>query len=154
MSVYLIWGSLIVTGVGVILEGISTAITGIQSTKTIDPSKRNMLLASSALVGFGTILMIIALILLFMYQTKSKFKQSKGLGIAALVFGILAVACFIPGAVLAGVLSQRYADEPIVANALKTAGILSAIGLAHLFLGYGLLYFAIGQRIKKATGKK
>ena len=146
------YGSLIVTGVGVIIEGVSTAITGIQSTRTVDPTKKNMLLASTALVGFGTLLMIIALILLFMYQTKSKFKPSKGIGIAALVFGILAVLCFISGTVMAGILSQRYNDEPIVANALKTAAILAAIGLAHLFLGYGLLYFAVGQRIKKATG--
>lgn len=152
MSFYVLLAGGIVAGVGAILEGVSTAITGIQSTKEEDASRRNSLRASAALVGIGTILFVISLVLLFLYQTKSKFKPAKGLGIAALVFGILAICCFIPGAVLAGVFSRRYEDNPTVKRALQTAAILVAIGILHLIIGYGIIYIAIGQRIKKVTG--
>ena len=134
--------------VGVVLEGISTAITGIRSTQE-EGSKKTTLLAASATVGFGTIMFVISLVLLFMFQVKSKVKPSKGLAIAALVFGILGILLFIVGAVIAGVQSTKYDDDLTVKNALRTAAILVAIGILHLLIGYTILYIVIGKKINR-----
>jgi cytochrome bd-type quinol oxidase subunit 1 len=152
MSFYAAIAGAIIAAVGVVLEGISCAITGIRSTKETDkPALRSTLLAASATVGFGTILFVISLVLLFMYQIKSKYVKSKGLGIAALVFGILGIILYIIGATIAGVSSQRYKDDKIAADAMKTAAILVAIGILLLIVGYIILYTVVGKKLGRAS---
>lgn len=151
MSFYVLLGGAIVAVVGAVLEGISCAITGIQSTKDESADYKSTLLASSATVGFGTILFIISLILLFMFQVKSKVKPSKGLAIAALVFGILGIILMGIGAIIAGVKSTQIENNDIVKNALKTAGILVAIGILLLIVGYIIIYMVLGRKLKRAS---
>jgi len=94
-------------------------------------------------------MVLISLVLLFMFQVKSKAGGGKGLGIAALVFGILAIILFIIGATIAGVKSNSYPDNPTVANALKTAAILVAIGILLLIIGYIIIYIVLGRKLKR-----
>ena len=151
MSIYVALAGAIISAVGAVLEGTSCAITGIQSTKDESADYKSTLLASSATVGFGTILFIISLVLLFMFQVKSKVKPSKGLAIAALVFGILGIILMGIGAIIAGVKSTQVENNDIVKNALKTAGILVAIGILLLIIGYIILYLVIGRKLKRAS---
>lgn len=151
MSFYGMLAGVIIAAVGVVLEGISAAISGIQSTKVQDPTLKRTLLAASATVGIGTIFFIISLFLFFGYQIVSKRlpKKGKGLGIAAIVMSAIALALFITGATIAGVQSNKFKNEPVVFNALRTAAILVAIGIALLLVGYTILYILLGKKLRR-----
>ena len=149
MSVYALAAGGIIAGAGVVVEGITCAITGIRATKEDDSAQKSQLLAASATVGFGTILLIISLILLFIYQIKGKVAgSSKGLGIASLVIGIVAMLLLITGATIAGVFSQRYKSDLTTANSFKAAAILTAIGFVLILIGYIVLYITVSKRLK------
>lgn len=134
----------VVAGVGVLLEGISASISGIQSTKTKDTSIRNSLLAASATVGIGVLMFIISLVLFFFYRASGK----KSLAIAGIVFSAIALALFITGATIAGVQSNNYKKDPQVYHALRTAAILVAIGIVLILIGYGILYTVLIKRLR------
>lgn len=151
MSFYGVIVGAIVAAVGVVLQGISTAITGIQSTKVKDPNLKRTLLASAATVGIGTIFFVISLILLFMYQVLNKRApwKAKGFGIGALVMGIIGLLLLITGASIAGIQSNKFKEEKVVYDALKTAAILVAIGFALLLIGYGIVFTFLGRRLRR-----
>ena len=132
-------------GVGTICAGISTAITGIQSTKFPEEQKsdKQMLLASSALIGFGTIFLIIGLVILFLYlAAKKRGIKKKGLIITWWVmFGLFAV-CALVGGILAGVVGSKEENSGIAA-AMRTAAILPAVGLVLLIIGFVIIRFAL-----------
>lgn len=146
---YAILAAVIIAAVGVVMEGISAAISGIQSTKVEDPTLKRTLLAASATVGIGAIFFVISLALFFGYQIVSKRvpQKAKGLGIAGIVFSAIALALFITGATIAGVQSNKFAKEPVVYHALRTAAILVLVGIVLLLVGYIMLYILIGRRL-------
>jgi cytochrome bd-type quinol oxidase subunit 1 len=151
MSFYGMLAGVIIAAVGVVLEGISAAISGIQSTKVKDQTLRRTLLAASATVGIGAIFFIISLVLFFVYQISSKRlpQKAKGFGIAAIVLSSIALALFITGATIAGVQSNKFKSEPVVYNALRTAAILVAIGIALMLIGYTILYILLGKKLRR-----
>lgn len=151
MSFYGMLAGVIIAAVGVVLEGISAAISGIQSTKVEDPTLKRTLLAASATVGIGTIFFILSLVLFFVYQISSKRlpQKAKGFGIAAIVLSSIALALFITGATIAGVQSNKFKSDPVVYNALRTAGILVAIGIALMLIGYTILYILLGKKLRR-----
>jgi cytochrome bd-type quinol oxidase subunit 1 len=151
MSFYGMLAGAIIAGVGAILEGTSAAITGIQSTKVEDPTLKRTLLAAAATVGIGTIFFIVSLVLLFIYQVASKRlpQKAKRFGIAAIIVGIVALLLFITGATIAGIQSNKFKDQPVVYNALKTAAILVAIGILLMLIGYAILYTLLGRKLRR-----
>jgi cytochrome bd-type quinol oxidase subunit 1 len=151
MSFYGMIVGVVIAGVGVVLEGISAAITGIQSTKVEDPTLKRTLLAASATVGIGTIFFIISLFLFFGYQVISKRlpKKGRGLAIGAIVMSSIALALFITGATIAGVQSNKFREDPVVYNALRTAAILVAIGILLIIIGYTILYILLGKKLRR-----
>lgn len=151
MSFYGLIVGVVIAVVGVVLEGVSAAISGIQSTKIEDQTLKKSLVAAAATVGIGTIFFIISLGLLFGYQIMSKRlpKKAKGLGIAAIVFSAIALSLFITGATIAGVQSGKFKNEPIVYNALKTAAILVAIGILLMLIGYTIIYIILGKKLRR-----
>jgi cytochrome bd-type quinol oxidase subunit 1 len=153
MSWYITLGGAITMAVGITLEGIACAITGIRSLKTNDTQIKQSLVAASATIGFGTILMIVCLVLLFMFNIKKKVskKRARPFGIASLIIGILSLMLFITGATLAGVFSTRYPDDKGVRDALRAAAILVAVGILHLIVGFAIVYITINQYIGKYT---
>ncbi len=151
MSVYAAIAGIAFVVVGVVLEGISAAITGIQSTKE-EGSTRQTLQAAAATIGFGTLFFLGSLTFLFLYQVRSKVKPSRGLAITSIVFGVIAVLLLLTGALIAGILSNQYKeDNPTVYNALRTAAIQVGIGILLIVIGYIILYIVIGRKFKKAS---
>lgn len=151
MSFYGMIAGVVIAAVGVILEGISAAISGIQSTKVENQTLKRSLLAASATVGIGTIFFVISLIMFFAFQILSKrFPQkARGYGIAAIVLSVIALLLFITGATIAGIQSNKFKDEPIVYNALRTAAILVAIGIGLMLVGYTILYILLGKKLRR-----
>lgn len=149
MSVYALLAGAIISAVGVITEGTAASITGIRSTQEEDPAAQSTLRAASATIGIGTILLIISLVLLFLYSARSKSgKPAKGLGITALVIGILGVVLMTIGALISGIKSTQYEDEAVAA-ALRSAAVLVAVGILLIAIGYVIIYIVVGRRAKK-----
>lgn len=145
MSVYVLIAGGAVAAAGAICAGVSTAITGIQSTKfpPEQNSDKQMLLASAALVGFGTLFLIVGLVVLFLYlAAKKRGVKKKGLIVTWWIcFGIFAV-CALVGGVLAGVVGNK-AENSGIKGAMITAAILPVIGLVLLIIGFFILRFAL-----------
>lgn len=145
MSFYGVLAGLIFTGVGCTLEGISAAITGIRSTQATSSSQRSTLLAAASTVMIGTVLFIVALILLFV----NRKKQSKGLKIASIVIGVLAVLLLLTSALISGIYSNQFkTSDTVLYGALRTAAILIPIGVLLIGIGYIILSIVIGKRAK------
>ena len=149
MSVYVLIAGGAIAGAGAICAGVSTAITGIQSTRLPEEqeSDRQMLLASAALVGFGTIFLIIGLVVLFLYlAAKKRGVKKKGLIITWWVMFGLFAACALTGGVLAGVVGNKEENAGI-RGAMITAAILPAIGLVLLIIGFFILRAALKGKV-------
>lgn len=133
---------------GIITAGVSTAITGIQSTRFPEAqnSDKQMLLAAAALVGFGTIFLIVGLVVLFLYlSAKKRGIKKNGLIITWWVmFGLFAV-CAMIGGILAGVVGNREGNEGI-RNAMITAAILPAVALILMLIGFFILRVALKSK--------
>lgn len=146
MSFYGVLAGVIITGVGLTLEGISAAITGIRSTQAKDSAQRSTLLAAASTVMIGTVLFVIALVLLFINGKK----QSKGLKIASIIIMVVAVLLLLTSALISGIYSNQFKDtDAVLYGALRTAAILIPIGVFLIILGYFILNFVIGKRAKK-----
>ena len=131
-------------GLGVIASGISSAITGIISTKLNDvqSSNRSLLLASSALIGFGTVILIIAFGLLFGYlSAKRHGVKKKGLIITFwILFGLYVALAAIGAGLAAAAMGKEelkeYQQPLLVAAVLPIATIiLFPIGFLILRIG-------------------
>lgn len=93
----------------------------------------------------GTVLFIVALLLLFF----NRKKQSKGLKIASLVIGILAVLLLLTSALICGIYGNQFKNtDATLYGALRAAAILIPIGVGFIILGYLILSFVIGKRAK------
>lgn len=145
MSVYVLAAGGIIAAAGAVSAGVSTAITGIQSTRFPEEqnSDKQMLLASAALVGFGTIALIIGLVVLFLYlSARKRGQKKKGLIVTWwIMFGIFAV-CAIVGGVLAGVVGNKEENSGI-RGSMITAAVLPAVGLVLLIIGFFILRTAL-----------
>jgi cytochrome bd-type quinol oxidase subunit 1 len=145
MSFYGVIAGVIFTGAGLTLEGISAAITGIRSTQAADSSQRSTLLAAASTVMIGTVLFIVALVLLFI----NRKKQSKGLKIASIIIMVLAVLLLLTSALISGIYSNQFKEsDAVLYGALRTSAILIPIGVLLIVIGYFILNFVIGKRAK------
>lgn len=131
----------IVAGLGVVSAGVSTAITGIQSTRLPENQEddRRQLLASTALVGFGTIFLIASLIVLFIYSSnKRKGVKKRGLLITFWILFGLFLICALVGGVLIGLVGRK-PENSGVQGALTTAAVLPAVALVLLLVGFFII---------------
>lgn len=163
MAFYIVLAGGIVMGVGAITAGVSCAITGIQSTK-LPPEQdgnRQTLVASSALVGFGTICLIIALAIIWLRGTakrkggayisrgppaaQEKFKKKlRNMLIGFIVFLVLYIMLVAIGAGLAVAVAQKE-ESAQYKDALMTAAYLTIASLGLFIIGY--IIFSIGMRM-------
>jgi len=144
--------AIILAVLAVVLIGISTAISGIISTRLPKGDTRSRLLAISALSGFTAILAVVAAVLgLLFARAKGAGKSSfKALGIAFLVVAILVLAMY--ATVIGLTLSVRARPEiaDVNKNALTAGLIMIAAGFVALAVST-ILFFTV---TKGKTGKE
>lgn len=115
---------------GAVSAGVSCAITGISASK-VQASDKNTCLTASALTGFGTIALIVALVLLFLFMRQTQ--KSKALFIMFCVLaGLYALMILIAG-ILAGVTANKPANASQKA-ALIAAAILPVSSLVFFII--------------------
>lgn len=105
---------------------IASIITSVVTAKNVQPADKDSVLASSALTGFGTIILIVALILMYSY-IKSVTK-TKGLKVAAFVLFGLHVVMIVIGAIIAGVIGNK-AENQNQKGALIASAVLPMFAL-------------------------
>jgi len=156
----------IIMAVGAVLAGTACAITGIQSTQATDSGVKSQLLAASALIGFGIILLVITFFLFRAYRKsrkggkggmgggmpsfpgsgnnsnvdangkKKKNTKRTVLGAMTIIFLILTILSIGIGAALSWLAGDSaYASDQGVANALKAATVLAAVGAIVIVVG-------------------
>jgi MFS family permease len=150
-SVQLVMG-LILAILAVVLIGVSTAISGIISTRLPAGDTKSRLLAISALSGFTAIFAVVAAVIgiLFARAKSSGAKSYKALGITFLVLAILVLLMY--ATVIGLTLSVRAREElnPTNKNALTAGLIMIALGFVSLTVAT-ILFFTI---TKGKSGKE
>ena len=124
----------VLAGIGAAIA-IAACVTSAVTAKSVQPSDKDAVLASSALTGFGTIVLLFALILL--YANSRKLSPSKGLSIAGIVMCGLYVLMILIGSIISGVIS----------NKPENAGQRGALIAAAVLPVFSLIFFVIAALI-------
>jgi len=140
--------SAVLGAVGVILCGTSTAITGVASLTNNDAS--SALRTSAATIGIGTIILIIALIILLIYfNGKYKGHASKGLIITFWILAALCIILMLIGSVIAGVEGNNK-GEP--STSLYAAAVLPVFGIIMFLIAFAILNHRAKLRVEAKYG--
>lgn len=124
----------ILAGIGAAIA-IAACVTSAVTAKSVQPSDKDAVLASSALTGFGTIVLFIGLILLYAWSKQQN--GSKGLLITAFVMCGLYVLMILIGSIIAGV----------IGNKPENANQKSALIAAAVLPVFSLIFFVIAALI-------
>jgi hypothetical protein len=142
--------SAVLGAVGVILCGTSTAITGAASLD--NNSASSALRTSAATIGFGTIILIIALIILLIYfNGRYKGHQSKGLIITFWILAALCIILMLIGSVIAGVEGNNKV-EASRSTMLYAAAILPVFGIIAFLIAFVILNHSAKIRVEAKYG--
>jgi len=142
MAYYAMIAGAVIMGVGAISAGISSAITGIISTKLTPEQQQNksLLLAASALIGIATLIIIIALGFLYAYfliKSKTRMKKKPLIILFWVLFGLYVVMVAIGSGLVAAAMNKPELAQ--YKQPLLVAAILPAISLPLLIIGFVVL---------------
>lgn len=142
--------SAVLGAVGVILCGTSTAITGAASLDNNNAS--SALRTSAATIGFGTIILIIALIILLIYfNGRYKGHPSKGLIITFWILAVLCIILMLIGSVIAGVEGNNPVESSRT-TMLYAAAILPVFGIICFLIAFVILNHVVKVRDQAKYG--
>lgn len=116
----------VLAGIGAAIA-IASCVTSAVTSRSVQPSDKDAVLASSALTGFGTIVLMVALILLYAYSKQSA-TANKGLKITAFVMCGIYVLMILIGSIIAGVIGNK-PENSGQRNALIAAAVLPVFSL-------------------------
>jgi hypothetical protein len=147
--------------VGVVIDGVSCAMTGIQSTQESSSSTSTELKAAAALTGLGVIMVLITFFVFVAWSKKHKkggkfggkipgmgkgnqnqngqpgqkhHSKSAGLGWLTVILFAITTAMLLSAALIAYLVGNGE-KETAVANTLRAASILIPIGTLVLIIG-------------------
>lgn len=122
----------IFAALGAVTAGVSCALSGIEAGN-VQASDRNTLLASSALTGFGTIILIVAFLILARYHSKGGYP--KGLLITFWIMAAVYIIMIIIAGVLNGVIGNKVANAAHK-NTLIASAVLPVFSLIFFIIAY------------------
>jgi hypothetical protein len=116
----------VLAGIGAAIA-IAACVTSAVTARSVQASDKDAVLASSALTGFGTIVLLFALILLYASQ-KQTLKANNGLKIAGMVMCGIYVLMILIGSIISGVIGNK-PENAGQKNALIAAAVLPVFSL-------------------------